>query len=69
MGGRDLPVDCPHGKVLDWGDFGPGPVCKICNSRRHVREPYWNGSPTRLELWGVFISYLICRAIYEGLIG
>lgn len=20
---RDLPIECSHGKVIDWGDFGP----------------------------------------------
>lgn len=25
MGSRTLPTDCPHGRTLDWGDFGPGP--------------------------------------------
>lgn len=23
MGSRVLPTECPHGRVLDWGDFGP----------------------------------------------
>lgn len=26
--GRMLPIDCPHGLVLDWGDFGP---CQDCD--------------------------------------
>ena len=23
MGSRTLPTECPHGVVIDWGDFGP----------------------------------------------
>ena len=23
MGSRTLPMECEHGKVFDWGDFGP----------------------------------------------
>jgi hypothetical protein len=22
MGGRSMPVDCPHGAIADWGGFG-----------------------------------------------
>lgn len=40
MGGRTMPYDCPHGRTLDWGDFGEdsndGQVgaeyCKICEA-------------------------------------
>jgi hypothetical protein len=38
MGGRQLPVECDHGVIVDWGDFGPDPEngqegarnCPIC---------------------------------------
>lgn len=23
MGSRMIPVECPHGRIVDWGDFGP----------------------------------------------
>jgi hypothetical protein len=23
--GRTIPYECPHGRTLDWGDFGPDP--------------------------------------------
>lgn len=35
--GRTIPIDCEHGNVLDWGDFGPNEndplegTCEICN--------------------------------------
>ena len=37
--GRDMPVYCPHGKVVDWGDFGPEdgtrpPKCPDCITDR-----------------------------------
>lgn len=25
MGGRAMPVECPHGAIIDWGDFGQDP--------------------------------------------
>ena len=25
MGSRTLPTECKHGRILDWGDFGPDP--------------------------------------------
>lgn len=25
MGSRALPVECEHGVIIDWGDFGPDP--------------------------------------------
>ena len=29
--GRQLPTECPHGKIVDWGDFGDEPeTCKVC---------------------------------------
>ncbi len=39
--GRMMPIDCPRcGGVLDWGDFGPGPVCdcKPTDWREIARE-------------------------------
>jgi hypothetical protein len=29
-----MPLECPHGKVLDWGDFGEGPAegCVECDA-------------------------------------
>ena len=36
MGSRTLPVECEHGKVMDWGDFGPDDgdpeFCSECDS-------------------------------------
>jgi hypothetical protein len=34
MGSRMMPLECPHGKVLDWGDFGEGPgeKCAVCDA-------------------------------------
>lgn len=42
MGSRTLPYDCPHGKTLDWGDFGEDPddgsvgaeTCVLCDEER-----------------------------------
>ncbi len=41
MGGRDMPIRCcPHGAIIDWGDFGPegGPgepePCAECDAER-----------------------------------
>ena len=40
--GRMMPMECPHGKVKDWGDFGghdsePQP-CEVCDARPTVAE-------------------------------
>lgn len=50
--GRAMPVECEHGVVVDWGDFGPNPddpqqgaaTCEECESREYrvalrAREP------------------------------
>lgn len=36
MGGRTIPVECPHGAVVDWGDFGPDDAdrCDECDRDR-----------------------------------
>lgn len=44
MMGRTMPTECPHGKILDWGDFGPdhddGSVaaeqCLICDDLAEI---------------------------------
>jgi hypothetical protein len=40
--GRDHPIECEHGVVLDWGDFqpsGPTPKCAICAASRRLPLP------------------------------
>lgn len=44
MMGRMLPLDCEHGNVIDWGDFGPDddsqptcPECEVKYARFRVR--------------------------------
>lgn len=46
--GRLMPLECEHGNVIDWGDFGPDddttPCCSQCdvlNSRLRVRFARW----------------------------
>lgn len=33
--GRSIPTECPHGKIIDWGDFGPDDGltegCDVCD--------------------------------------
>lgn len=41
--GRMMPTHCPHGKVMDWGDFGPDDEaepqpCEACDARPTVAE-------------------------------
>lgn len=39
--GRMTPTECPHGKVMDWGDFGPdgeSQPCEVCDARPTVAE-------------------------------
>lgn len=40
--GRTMPTECPHGKVVDWGDFGghdPKPQpCDVCDARPTLAE-------------------------------
>ena len=45
--GRAMPVECIHGKILDWGDFGgddaqPQP-CDACEARQKIKHRIlWN---------------------------
>lgn len=37
--GRTMPTECPHGKVVDWGDFGDDwepQACDACDARPYV---------------------------------
>lgn len=39
--GRTMPTECPHGKVVDWGDFGDDwepQACDACDARPSVAE-------------------------------
>ncbi len=43
MGGRMMPVECEHGVVLDWGDFGPDlsdqpNPCAVCAAQALVHR-------------------------------
>lgn len=46
MGGRTLPVECEHGVVADWGDFGPDPddgqvgvhPCIVCMAEEYIKD-------------------------------
>jgi hypothetical protein len=30
--GRQLPTECAHGRIVDWGDFGDEPEhCSVCD--------------------------------------
>lgn len=44
MGGRTLPTECKHGRIIDWGDFAPGdrtePYCPDCASKAHKENPW-----------------------------
>lgn len=59
MGSRTIPTECPHGTVIDWGDFGPDPddgadgisPCEECEREvagRRVNAP--GRGPTRTNL-------------------
>lgn len=37
MGGRDLPVECKHGVVIDGGDFRDSQRCQECDTERAKR--------------------------------
>ncbi|HMG44597.1 MAG TPA: hypothetical protein VK611_24905 [Acidimicrobiales bacterium] len=45
---RTLPTECPHGRTLDWGDFGPDPDdgsvgaehCPWCNQPQDLVDRY-----------------------------
>lgn len=46
--GRTLPLECEHGNIIDWGDFGPDdgrlPACDQCERdglRWRVRLARW----------------------------
>lgn len=40
MGGRDLPVVCPHGLVVDWGGYGRLPErCARCEAAEKDTHP------------------------------
>ena len=30
MGGRQIPEECPHGRIVDWGDFGEPEDAEHC---------------------------------------
>lgn len=53
MGGRTMPYECPHGVVLDWGDFGPDPEdgsvgignCAECRADQSADREWWMDFP------------------------
>lgn len=49
MGGRTMPTECRHGRIIDWGDFGPDDPehCPDCESRSTTHsEDCWQWHPT-----------------------
>lgn len=51
VGSRTLPTECPHGVVLDWGDFGPssGNEYDPGNECRRCDEEAWLTAVARVE--------------------
>jgi hypothetical protein len=49
--GRTMPIECEHGTVIDWGDFGPEdgpePTCPECEKRWTADRPLGHDSCDR----------------------
>lgn len=53
MGGRTIPVNCPHGGVWDWGDFGDErrpfdgrcPMCFTPEQNEAANREFWAMNP------------------------
>lgn len=66
MGSRQLPYECPHGRILDWGDFGEPDTetqdcheCERAAKRGRLRDALngalpsteYNWCPSPATLW------------------
>lgn len=39
---RLMPVECPHGRIFDWGDFGPeDDDCLLGPHGEHCERCHW----------------------------